>query len=465
MLSKGLVTGRILMKLLVFGMMVVVAAPLSAQQNGGQEFTDPMALLQAVAKNYASAADTFRLESIMDFESSSDLSHQRSRMYRVAIKGLGSQYRIEVRTDFGSLTQISDGTNEWIYQVDTNSYVKRALPPDWPEFPKVMDMAFHEMRDAWDRRTFLEEEALGYKRATMLPDEAIVIEGRRYPCYVVRASSEDSIRNQKTDSRSDVTYWIDKQALVFRKIRRVSDSSRNVSRNLHLPSHTEVTESFPVAEIDPQITTEMFRFTPPADAKEVATLDPDFGGPPRSIHPKAQMVGQIVPEVAFTSPDGKKIELSSWRGKPVLIDFWATWCGSCLLSMPALNRIYSETKGKGFELISVDESTAGDDGATYFERHHYAWTNYHDENKEVFEALKGDAIPLVVLIDAQGKIVYYDFGNNERELRKAIAGLGSEFASIATNRQGSGIWAGLEAHQNETGFILRVTLSLLQQPF
>src|SRR5580658_1065385 len=179
MLSKGLVTGRILMKLLVFGMMVVVAAPLSAQQNGGQEFTDPMALLQAVAKNYASAADTFRLESIMDFESSSDLSHQWSRMYRVAIKGLGSQYRIEVRTDFGSLVQISDGTNEWIYQVDTNSYVKRALPPDWPEFPKVMDMAFHEMRDAWDRRTFLEEEALGYKRATMLPDEAIVIEGRR----------------------------------------------------------------------------------------------------------------------------------------------------------------------------------------------------------------------------------------------------------------------------------------------
>jgi hypothetical protein len=52
----------------------------------------------------------------------------------------------------------------------------------------------------------------------------------------------------------------------------------------------------------------------------------------------------------------------------------------------------------------------------------------------VFNALKGEGIPLVVLIDAHGKIVYYDFGNNEMELRKVIAGLGPEFASIASNR-------------------------------
>jgi thiol-disulfide isomerase/thioredoxin len=266
-----------------------------------------------------------------------------------------------------------------------------------------------------------------------LPEETIVIEGHRYPCYVVRASSDDSIRGKDKEYRADVTFWIDKHALVFRRIRRISETHMMISRNLHLPSHNETTETYPVAEVDPETTAEMFRFTPPADAKEVTTLEPDFGGAHPSMHPKTEMVGQMAPDVTFAAQDGKKIELSSYRGKPVLIDFWATWCGPCLLFMPALNRIYSETKEKGLQVISFDQSTAADDAAIYLKRHHYEWANYHDEEKAVYNTLKGEGIPLVVLIDSQGKIVYYDFGNNEMELRKVIAGLGPGFASIASD--------------------------------
>ena len=176
------------MRPLVFAMIVLSIAPMSAaQEEAAQKFIDPMALLQAVAKNYASASDTFRLESIIDFEMSSDLNHQWSRTYRTAIKGPGTQYRIEVRTGFGSLQQVSDGANEWVYLAESNSYVKRPLPPDWPKFPRVKDMVFNELSQAWDQRTFLEDEALGYKSATILPEEAVVIEGHRYPCYVVQA--------------------------------------------------------------------------------------------------------------------------------------------------------------------------------------------------------------------------------------------------------------------------------------
>ena len=87
------------MKLLVFAMTVLSIAPLSAaQEKAAQDFSDPIVLLQAVARNYASAADTFRLEWITDFETSSDLNHQWNRTYHTAIKGAGSQYRIEART-------------------------------------------------------------------------------------------------------------------------------------------------------------------------------------------------------------------------------------------------------------------------------------------------------------------------------------------------------------------------------
>jgi hypothetical protein len=55
-----------------------------------------------------------------------------------------------------------------VYQVESNAYVKRPLPPDWPKFPKAMDMGFHELKQAWDQHVWLEETALGHKRAALL---------------------------------------------------------------------------------------------------------------------------------------------------------------------------------------------------------------------------------------------------------------------------------------------------------
>jgi len=423
------------MKLPVIGTIVFVLVPvLAAQEKPAAEFTDPMALLQAVAENYADGADSFRLESIVDSEHSSELSHRWDRTYRTAIKGPGNLYRIEVRTEFGSYLQVSDGVSEWVYQTERNSYVKRPLPPDWPGFPRVFDMGHMEMKQAWEQRTILEDEALAYKRATMLPEATIVVEGHRYPCYVVCVSSEDSIQAHDKNFRQELTFWIDKQARVFRKIERDSETAAMVSNDLHIPMHMETTETYPVAEIDPLTTPEMFHFTPPADAKEVATLDPDFGGALPPEPPKANMVGQMAPDVAFTGPAGSKVQLSSFRGKPLLLDFWATWCGPCLVSMPAFNKLYGETKDKGLAIVSLDQNTSADDAAVYLSRHRYGWTNYHDEGRAVYKALKGSGIPLVVLIDAQGKIVYYDFGDNEAGLRKAIAGLAPEFAPIAPVR-------------------------------
>jgi thiol-disulfide isomerase/thioredoxin len=135
--------------------------------------------------------------------------------------------------------------------------------------------------------------------------------------------------------------------------------------------------------------------------------------------------------VTLTRADGTKVVLSSLRGKPVLLDFWATWCGPCIASMPSLHRIYEEVKGKEIEVVAIDEDQKAEDAIQYLVRHKYAWADFHDTDEQLQKAFKGVAIPLTVLIDAQGKIVYYDFGGNEEMLRRAIAALGSEFASIA----------------------------------
>jgi thiol-disulfide isomerase/thioredoxin len=146
------------------------------------------------------------------------------------------------------------------------------------------------------------------------------------------------------------------------------------------------------------------------------------------------LTGQPAPEVSFVAADGTKISIASFRGKPLLLDFWATWCGPCLVSMPALNRIYQDIKDKGIPLITLDLDHNDPDAAPdYLARHNYAWTNYHDSGGEISRSFKGEGIPLTVLIDAKGKIAYYDFGGDETAVRKAIAALGPEFASIATS--------------------------------
>ena len=139
----------------------------------------------------------------------------------------------------------------------------------------------------------------------------------------------------------------------------------------------------------------------------------------------------MAPDVTLRQADGSGVALSSLRGKPVLIDFWATWCGPCLVSMPLLHRIYDDVNDKGIVFLAIDEDNRAEDATAYLIRHKYPWTDFHDTDFQFEKAFKNTAIPMTVLINAQGKIVHDDFGGDQAALRRAIAALGPEFASTA----------------------------------
>jgi thiol-disulfide isomerase/thioredoxin len=176
-----------------------------------------------------------------------------------------------------------------------------------------------------------------------------------------------------------------------------------------------------------------------AQERELDPADPYSASIPRvGIAHHEEMIGRFVPDVTFVATDGNEVALSSYRGRPLLIDLWATWCEPCLAVLPSLNRIYAEVKDKGMEVISfdevrdvVDEDRDAARATKYLARHHYDWKNFHDDDRTVATALQCDGVPLALVIDGNGKIVYFDFGGNEADLRKAIAGLGPEFASVA----------------------------------
>jgi peroxiredoxin len=69
--------------------------------------------------------------------------------------------------------------------------------------------------------------------------------------------------------------------------------------------------------------------------------------------------GPLAPDFSLPSVDGKTITLSRLRGKVVLLDFWATWCGPCRLAMPHLNKMYMAYRERGLEIVGVSLDKGG----------------------------------------------------------------------------------------------------------
>ena len=140
---------------------------------------------------------------------------------------------------------------------------------------------------------------------------------------------------------------------------------------------------------------------------------------------KTTAIGQIAPDIKLPSPDGKTIALSSLRGKYVLIDFWAAWCGPCRRESPNMVALYNQYHDKGFEIysVSLDQTKDAwlkaikDDGLGQ-------WTHVSDLkywNSEAAREYGVEAIPFTLLLDKEGKIIAKNLRGDE--LKQKIAEL------------------------------------------
>jgi peroxiredoxin len=119
-------------------------------------------------------------------------------------------------------------------------------------------------------------------------------------------------------------------------------------------------------------------------------------------------VGQEAPEINLPSPDGKEIALSSLRGKVVLIDFWASWCGPCRKEMPNVVMAYQKYKDKGFEIYGVSLDQDKSRWVEAIQKDGITWPQVSDLKHWSSEAAKlynVQGIPYTVLLDKDGKII------------------------------------------------------------
>lgn len=123
-----------------------------------------------------------------------------------------------------------------------------------------------------------------------------------------------------------------------------------------------------------------------------------------------------------TFPDKKAVALKdiSGKGKPVFLNFWATWCPPCVAEMPHMNELYPQYKDKmDFVVASVDAKQ--EDVVTFQKKNNYQFPIYYAESKEVHAAYGLQGIPTSVIIDGKGNLVNVHIGGmNKEDMKKFL---------------------------------------------
>ena len=119
--------------------------------------------------------------------------------------------------------------------------------------------------------------------------------------------------------------------------------------------------------------------------------------------------GKIAPDFEETKPDGSTMKLSDLRGKVVLLDFWASWCGPCRRENPAVVKLYEQYKDLGFTIMSVSLDKSKDKWIAAIEKDNLTWPNHVSDlnfwQSKAAQLYGVNSIPFTVLIDAEGKVI------------------------------------------------------------
>ena len=365
-------------------------------------------LLQRVANLYAHAQRfylTGDIHAALVTQTGKDTSSAR---FVVASAGHG-RLRDELDISGSGMIRVSNGQKSWIYDGQHGQYTERSEPIPTPD---AMDsLQIRELGGIIGAilNSYI-HVAEGADSVTVRA-ETLRLEGRPRVCDVVRARYA-ALTGDRTMIR---TYWIERtRGLVLQQqtTLRTTGEEGPVTRAEML--------RFAQVSLDRPVPDSVFAFRPPAGANRVERLA-------RSDLEVDDFTGREAADFSLSDLEGRSHRLSDERGKVVMLDFWATWCGPCRLQMPAVDKLYQEFKARGLVVFAVNQGESADRARAYLQKHSYSTTTSLDSQGDVGRQYGVRGIPTLVIVGRDGTIVAHWVGvHPEETLREGLKRAGIE---------------------------------------
>jgi thiol-disulfide isomerase/thioredoxin len=195
------------------------------------------------------------------------------------------------------------------------------------------------------------------------------------------------------------------------------------------PAYTEMTAgqmtiskatgtiTFSDFKLDEEVPADAFTFKAGEGDKKV-----DSFGMGDGPDPQQELVGKASPDFKGSDLEGKPLNLSDLKGKVVLLDFWATWCGPCMQMIPKIQELSAEYADKGVVVVGMNQDSPDDlqQVKNTVEKRKLTFRQFMDKEGAVAEQFKVSGIPCTVLIDGQGVVQWIHTGGSP-SLKKEIS--------------------------------------------
>ncbi len=158
--------------------------------------------------------------------------------------------------------------------------------------------------------------------------------------------------------------------------------------------------------------------SPPRNPGTISTVP---GLPTIAVPGEAPKVGSRAPDFELIDLNtGQPVTLSSLKGKPVWINFWATWCPPCKEEMPIMQKLYDEHKDKGLVILGVDVQEQESDVSPYIKDGGYSWTFVIDKTGKITDSYHVNGLPSHYFVDKDGLIQAIVIGGLKSEMTGEI---------------------------------------------
>ncbi len=206
-------------------------------------------------------------------------------------------------------------------------------------------------------------------------------------------------------AKTDITVWVDQKTGLLTKSERQTEWNGTL--------HSETNEIYRVMLEDQFNSDNLYLKNSYAGYK--TTVQKPHGPSEKKDHP---LTGKKAPDFTYVSYDGKNINLASLKGKYVLLDFWESWCGYCILALPKIKKVYADFHSKGLEVVGVTTENFSK-MEKLIAANELPYPNLKADDR-ILKKYDINARPNYVLIDKEGKILIY---NDWERIEAFLAGL------------------------------------------